>query len=250
MSLYLGALANCVYVSVQGNDWMDCGSEHGPCRSLSFAIKSVSRHSDTIYLIGNHNNQVIYMLESTTVIKHSLTVTKFPKSSINPVITYHVNMTKSLTKAFAFKISNSNITGEVLSLNFNSVNFNVNILNIFSEKSIPAGENMVTDISGFPLLLSISNSVIRSPSDSINVSNTSGYRNVSIHVKDSIIENGALLFDKKGKICTRKNNVRNKIEMINVTFPNAKDLALFVNGCFEVSLDKFMCTNITLKKQP
>ena len=249
MRLYIGAFANCVYVSVEGNDWMDCGSQRKPCRSLSFAIKSISRHNDTIYLIGNHATHVMYMLESTIVIIHSLTITKFPKSCINPVIAHHINMKSNLTKDFAFKISSSNIVSNNLSLNFNSVNFNVNILTAFSENTIPARENMVTDISSFPLWLSISESIIISPSDSINLGDTSGYGNVSIHVKDSIIENGVLMFDNKRKTCPCEDN-RNKIEMINVTFSKAKNVALFINGCFDVSLNKFIFTNITLKKQP
>ena len=250
MTLYLGIFANGVYVSSKGNDGINCGSEPEPCRSLLFAINNISRHSDTIYLIGSRSTHVMYRLETTIVIKHSLTITKYPKSSINPVITYHTNVASSLKKFFAFKNSGSDIVGEVLSVNFNSINFNVKIFATVPAKSISARTKVLRNVSLSPLLLSISDSTIRSHSDLINLGNLSGYENVSICVKDSIIENGALVFDNKKEICTREDRVRNKIEMINVTFSNVKDILLFVNGCFDVSLEKFMCTNITLKKQP
>ena len=199
MTLYLGIFANGVYVSSKGNDGINCGSEPEPCRSLLFAINNISRHSDTIYLIGSRATHVMYRLETTIVIKHSLTITKYPKSSINPVITYHTNVASSLKKFFAFKNSGSDIVGEVLSVNFNSINFNVKIFATVPAKSISARTKVLRNVSLSPLLLSISDSTIRSHSDLINLGNLSGYENVSICVKDSIIENGALVFDNKKK---------------------------------------------------
>lgn len=62
-----------------------------------------------------------------------------------------------------------------------------------SEESIPARENVT-----------ILDSVIRSPSDPINLGDVSGYGNVSIRVKDSAIKNRLLRLHEKRKRCTQQ----------------------------------------------
>ena len=129
----LGTLSSCIYVNVNGSDQVNCGSIARPCRSLSFTINNVSRHNDKICLISSQFKQIRYSLENQIVIKHNLTVTKFPVYSLNPVITYHLNMTNNWQEFYAFVISPYVVAPGTLTINVKSVNFNVNILTTFSE---------------------------------------------------------------------------------------------------------------------
>lgn len=64
-------------------------------------------------------------------------------------------------------------------------------------------------------------SVIRSPSDPINLGDVSGYGNVSIRVKDSAIKMlywGCMTKEKDA----HNKKVRNKVEMITAHFPTQK----------------------------
>lgn len=60
-------------------------------------------------------------------------------------------------------------------------------------------------------------SVIRSPSDPINLGDVSGYGNVSIRVKDSAIK---MLY--WGCMTKEKDAHNNKVEMITAHFPTQK----------------------------
>ena len=108
---------------------------------------------------------------------------------------------------------------------------------------------MFGDIPGCPLLFSISNSIINSSYHAINLSDLTGYENVSIHVEDSIIQNGKFVFQNKRKSCEPTEHIKNIIQMNNVTVLNTGIAALSANGCFNVSFNKIMCYNITWKKE-
>ena len=96
LRLFLGGFANSVHVSEEANDRFN--SELKP--ELTFALNNVSRHNDTIP--GGRTCQVMYRCEHTIVIKHSLTITKFPKSSITPATTDRFKETNYLKNFFWF----------------------------------------------------------------------------------------------------------------------------------------------------
>ena len=167
----LGTSSVCIYVNVSGSDQINCGSKARPCRSLSFTINNVSRHNDKVCLIASQMKQIRYSLESQIVIKHSLTVSKFPAYSLNPVIIYHLNVTNNWQEFYAFAISPSAVATETVKLNIKSVNFNVNIFTTFSEEHKTLSKSAtVGDTFGLQLWLSISDSIISSPYHAINVS--------------------------------------------------------------------------------
>ena len=250
-STLLGTLSHYVYVNISGTDHIDCGSRSQPCRSLFYTINNISRPNDTICLIASPIKEIRYSLEKQIIIKHSLTVTKYPLVGLNPAIIYRVNATSSWNGFYAFASFRPAVAAaaEMLSLKMKSVNFNVNIFSSFSEGYRSSGKNMFRGISGFPLLLSISNSIIRSPNHAVNLSDLSGYENVSIHVEDSIIQNGRFMFQNKRESCDPMEHVRNTIEMNNVTVLNSGIVALSAHGCFNMSFNKLTCYNLTWKKQ-
>ena len=127
----LGALSYSIYVNASGKDNTECGSITAPCRSLSFTINNVSRNNNTIFLIASPIKQIRYTLENTIVIKHSLTITKFPAYGQNPVMTYHLNLTNNLEEIYAFAISRNVLIPEILTLNLKSINFDVMFLELF-----------------------------------------------------------------------------------------------------------------------
>ena len=98
-------------------------------------------------------------------------------------------------------------------------------------------------------MFSISNSIINSPCHAISLSDLTGYENVSIHVVDSIIQNGRFVFQNKRKNCKPTEHIKNIIEMNNVTVLNTGIAALSANGCFNISFNKIMCYNLTWKKE-
>ena len=249
LAYILGTSSSCIYVNVTGSDQINCGSIARPCRSLSFAINNVSRHNDKVFLIASPIKQVRYSLENQIVIKHSLTVTKVPVNSLNPVITYHLNMTNSWQEFYAFAISPYVVAPETLTLNIKSVNFNVNILMTFSEgRKTLQKSAAVRDTYGFQLCLSISDSIISSPCHAINFTYMPGYDNVSVHFKNLVIENGNFMFETRKDRCKPIEHIKNTIEMNNVTIRNTESAALSVNGCFNVSIQKLSCSNITWRK--
>ena len=201
-STLLGRLFRYVYLNISGADHINCGSKAQPCQSLSYTINNVSRPNDKIYLIASPLKEIRYSLEKQIIIKHSLTITKFPLVGLNPVIIYRVNASSSWKEFYAFASFRSTAAAaEMLSLKMKSVNFHVNIFSTFSEEHRYTGKNLFGDISGFPLLFSISNSIINSPCHAISLSDLTGYENVSIHVVDSIIQNGRFVFQNKRKNC-------------------------------------------------
>ena len=188
-STLLGSLFHCVYVNVSGTDQPDCGSRAQPCRSLSCTINNVSRSNDKICLIASPIKQIKYSLEKHIVIKHSLTITKCPLFAVNPLIVYEFNVNSNWKEFYAFASFTSAVSAAgMLSLKVESVNFNVSFFTALSEGYKTIGRNMFGDISGYPLSLSISDSIISSPSHAVNLSDLSGYENVSIHVEDSVFK--------------------------------------------------------------
>ena len=104
---------------------------------------------------------------------------------------------------------------------------------------------VVRNISGFQLSLSISDSIISSPCHAINLTDISGYENVSIHMKDLVVENGGFMFQTRRERSEDTEHIKNTIEMNNVTICNTENVTLSVNGCFNVSIEKLTCSNIT-----
>ena len=92
---FLGTSSYCIYVDLNGSDQTDCGIRPQPCKSLSYTINNVSRPNDNICLIASPIKQIRYSLEQPIAINHSLTVTKSPLFSVNPVIIYPVNVTSN-----------------------------------------------------------------------------------------------------------------------------------------------------------
>ena len=151
---------------------------------------------------------------------------------------------------YAFAISRYFEAPGILTVNFKSVDFKVNILTTFSEGfKTPQKNVLVKDIFGLELSLSISDSIISSPSHAINFSDLSRYENISIHLKNLEIKNGAFTFENKKGRCQPMEHIKDMIEMDNVTICNAVNVALNVNGCFNVSIKKLTCSKITWKKQ-
>ena len=153
-------------------------------------------------------------------------------------------MTSNWRKFYAFESVKSAAAAaaaaasEMLNLKIKSVNFNVNVFTAFSE-----------DISGCPLSLSISDSIINSPSLVINLSDLSGYENVFIHVGDSVIQSGRFMFKNKRESCKPKEHIANIVEINNILVSNIGVMVLNVNGCFDLSLNNLTYGNLTWKKQ-
>ena len=253
-STLLGTLSRYVYVNISGTDHINCGSRPQPCQSLSYTINNVSRPNDKIYLIASPLKEIRYSLEKQIIIKHSLTITKYPLVGLNPVIIYRVNASSSSKEFYSFSsfrptAAAAAAAAEMLSLKVKSVNFHVNIFSTFSEGYRYTGKNMFGDISGCRLLFSISNSIINSPYHAINLSDLTGYENVSIHVEDSIIQNGKFVFQNNRKSCEPTEHIKNIIQMKNVTVLNTGNTALSANGCFKISFNKITCCNNTWKKE-
>ena len=219
LAYLLGSLSYSIYVNPSGKDNTECGSIASPCRSLSFSINNVSSHDDTIFLNASPIKQIRYTLENPIIIKHSLTVSKFPAYSQNPLITYNRNVTSSRKGFYAFTIFRYVLSPEILTLNIKSVNFNVNIFTTLTE-----------DISSFHLSLSISDSIISSPSHAVNFSDVSVYGNVSIQMKNLVIQSGVFMFKNIRERCQSIEHIKNIIEMNNVTICNAENIALRVHG--------------------
>ena len=234
----LGALSDDIYVNASGTDQIHCGSVTRPCRSLSFIINNVSCHNDTIRLMASPIKPIRFTLKNPIIIKHSLTISKFPAYSQNPLITYDRNLASNQKEFYAFAIFRYALAPDILNLNIKSVNFNVNILT-----------TLTGNISCFHLSLSISYSIISSPGHAVNFSDVSGYKNVAIQMKDLLIQNGVFMFKNIRERCQPREQIKNIIEMNNVTFCNAENIALSVHGCFNVSIEKLMCSNVTWKKQ-
>ena len=127
-----------------------------------------------------------------------------------------------------------------------SVNFNVKILTTFSDGFKALQKNRVaTDMSDFHSSLSISDSVVSSTSHAINFSNESEYENLTIHLEDLVIKSGDFMFKNKRDRCKALEHTKNIIEMYNVTICNTGNVTLTVHGCFNMSIKKLTCSNIT-----
>ena len=120
-------------MNANGKNQIPCGSIRSPCSSISFTINNVSCLNDTICLMASLIKQIRYTVENTIIIKHSLTVTKFPTYSQNPLITYGLNVASNRKEFYAFTIFQYVLPYNILTLNIMSVNYNVNILTTFSD---------------------------------------------------------------------------------------------------------------------
>ena len=190
----LGALSNCIYVNASGKNKTPCGSIPSPCSSLSFAI-NISSHSDTICLNASPIKQIRYSVENRIVINHSLTVTKFPAYGQNPLITCDLNVTSNRKEFYAFAIFQYALALNILTLNFKSVNFNVNILTTFSERFKTLQKNLVFQKkSGFQLWVSVSDSIVSSTSHAVNFNDILEYENFTIYMKDLVIKSVDFMF--------------------------------------------------------
>ena len=194
--------------------------------------------------------QIRYTVENTIIIKHSLTVTKFPEYSQNPLITYDLNMTSNRKEFYTFTIFRYALAANILTLNISSVNFNVNILTTFSQGFKILNKNLVVQKKFvFHLWVSISDSIVSSTSHAVNFSDTSEYENLTIHMKDLVIKSGDFMFKKKRHRCETSEGSRDVIEMYNVTICNTGNVTLSVHGCFNMSIEKLRCTNVTWKER-
>ena len=237
-------------MNVSGKNQVPCGSLRSPCSSILFTINNVSNHNDTICLSASPIKQIRYTVENTIIIKHSLTVTKFPVYSQNPLITYDLNVASNRKEFYAFAISRYALAPKILNLNIKSVNFNVNILTTFSDGFKALQKNVVArDISDFHLCLSISDSVVSSTSHAVNFSDESEYENLTIHMKHLIIKSGDFIFKNKRDRCEPSEHIKDIIEMYNVTICNTGNVTLSVHGCFNMSIEKLTCSDFTWKKQ-
>ena len=243
-------MSDCIYVNASGKDQISCGSISRPCSSLSFAINNVSCHNNTICLVASPAKKIRYTVENTIVIKHSLAVTKFPGYSQNPLVTYGLNVTSNRKEFYAFAIFRNALAPNILNLNIQSVDFSVNILTTFSEGFKTLQENVfVREISGFQLRLSISDSIVSSISHAVKFSDISEYENLTIHMKDLVIKSGDFMFENKRDKCKPLEHIKYIIEMYNITICNTGNVTLSVHGCFNMSIEKLRCSNITWEKQ-
>ena len=135
-------------------------------------------------------------------------------------------------------------------MNIKSVDFSVNIFTTFSE-GIKTSQKcvFVREISGFQLWLSISESTVGSTNHAVNLSGISEYENLTIHLRDLVIKSGDFLFENKIDKCKPLEHIKDIIEMYNVTICNTGNVTLSVHGCFNMSIEKLTCSNITWKKQ-
>lgn len=76
------------------------------------------------------------------------------------------------------------------SLKIKSANIIANAFTAFLKGYQTIEEDMPKYISGSPLSFSISDSIINSPSLAVNLSDLLRYKNVFIHVKDSMTQSG------------------------------------------------------------
>ena len=135
-------------------------------------------------------------------------------------------------------------------MNIKSVDFSVNILATFSEGFKTLQKNVVVrEISGFQLWLSISDSIVSSTSHAVNFSDISEYENLTVHMKDLVIKSGDFMFENQKDKCKPLEHIKDIIEMYNVTICNSGNVTLSVHGCFNMSIEKLRCNNITWKKQ-
>ena len=226
----LVTLSNCVYVDLYGSDKIDCGIRSPPCRFLSHTINNVSRPDDKICVISSPIKQIRYCLEKPIVISYSLSVAKSSLSSMNPVITYRINVKNNWDESYAFKSYRTGDADEMLSLKIKSVNLNVNIFTALSE-----GKR-------YPSSLSITNSIVNSPNYAVHLTGLSGYENVSIHVKDSITENGKkeLFMFKEGSLKFNDilienvpfDNIKSQVKALSLTYSSAMDIQnVLIKNC-------------------
>ena len=68
-------------------------------------------------------------------------------------------------------------------------------------------------------------------------------------MKDLVIKSGDFMFKNKRDRCKPLEHSKDIVEMYNVTICNTGNVTLSLHGCFNMSIEKLMCSNITWKKQ-
>ena len=68
-------------------------------------------------------------------------------------------------------------------------------------------------------------------------------------MKDLVIKSGDFTFENKRYRCKPLEHVKGKIEMYNVPICNTGNVTLSVQGCFNMSIEKLTCSNITWRKE-
>ena len=102
---------------------------------------------------------------------------------------------------------------DVLNLDIKSVNLNVNILTTFVEGFKTLRKDVVVEnISDSQLSFSNSNSIIISPCHAVDLTDTSWYQNVSVHI----------MFQTRKVRDEHMEHIKDTIEIDNVTICNRK----------------------------
>ena len=149
---------------------------------------------------------------------------------MNHVITYRINVKNKWDEFYAFTSFRTGDTDEMLDLKIESVNLNVDIFNALSE-----GKRYLSS-------LSITDSIINSPNYAVHLTDLSGYENVSIHVKDSIIQNGKkeLFMFKEGSLNfknilienVRFDNIKSQVKALSLTYSRTMDIQnVLIKNC-------------------
>ena len=68
-------------------------------------------------------------------------------------------------------------------------------------------------------------------------------------MKDLVIKSVDFMFKNKRDRCKPLEHSKDIVEMYNVTICNTGNVTLSLHGCFNMSIEKLMCSNITWKKQ-
>ena len=68
-------------------------------------------------------------------------------------------------------------------------------------------------------------------------------------MEDLIIKSGDFIFENKRDRCEPLEHIKDIIEMYNVTICNTGNVTLSAHSCFNMSIEKLTCSNITWKKQ-
>ena len=68
-------------------------------------------------------------------------------------------------------------------------------------------------------------------------------------MKDLVIKSGDFTFENKRYRCKPLEHVKGKIEMYNVPICNTGNVTLSAQGCFNMSIEKLTCSNITWRKE-
>ena len=68
-------------------------------------------------------------------------------------------------------------------------------------------------------------------------------------MKDLVIKSGDFTFENKRDRCKHLEYIKDIIQVNNVTICNTGNVTLSVHGCFNMSIEKLTCSNMTWKKR-